>query len=368
MINPSEECTTCTACIQKCPHKCISIGRSGKIEVDNTTCVNCGACNEVCQITNMPKLHIPSFIYAAYNKNLQELIYSSSGGVGGLLLRACLSEGFKVFSATYNNDVLPVIKEILPSDLGVALRSKYCFSDINNSYIKCRNYLRAGHKVLFLALPCQIGGLKLFLSKEYNNLYCVDLFCHGAPLFTELRKHLNYKAKNNKKVIDVQFRDKRISRWGNYCFCYVYSDGSKIVGPALCDYYYSNFINGSFFRKCCYQCKYARFERVGDISLGDYWHFIPKKLDASTNGISAVLINNQKGIYMWQLIKDNCEFEIGTKESILEATHAVSAPMKQPNSYITHTNLTQNQYNVKAYKYEKNIKQILRLIRFKMGF
>ena len=366
MINPNKECTLCQACVQACPQKCISIGLLDRIEINKATCVNCGACVRVCQITHAPKFHSPSYIYAAYNKNRQELMRSSSGGIGGILLRTCLSEGFKVFSAINNDEVVPIIEEIQFSNIDGALRSKYCFSDVNNSYVKCRDYLRNGEKVLFLALPCQIGGLKLFL-KEYNNLYCVDLFCHGAPSAIELRKHLNYKNTKRKKVVDLQFRDKSISQWGNYCFGYYYSDGSDSKGPALCDYYFSNFINGSFFRECCYQCGYAKFDRVGDISIGDYWHITPRKLDASTNGISAVLINDVKGVYLWQLIKNSCEYETGTKESVQRATHAVLSPMQLTKAYMTHADLTQEQYNEIAKKYEKNMTQVLRLLRWKIG-
>lgn len=367
MITPDSNCTTCKACIQICPKKCIGIDEFNKISINSTSCINCGACERVCQITRPLTYFTPSMIYAAYNKNQQELIRSSSGGIGGLLIRICLYSNFKVFSASYNDDTIPVIQEVIPSNIEKALKSKYCYADINDSYIKCRNYLKKGEKVLFIALPCQIGGLRLFLNKNYENLFCVDLFCHGAPSAAELQMHLNYKNSKKKKVVDVQFRDKSVSKWGDYCFGYRYSDGSISVGPALCDYYFSNFIKGTFFRECCYKCKYAKFERIGDVSIGDYWHITPKHLDASTNGISAVLINNEKGKVLWQLISKYCEYEEGTKKSVEYATHAVLHPMKRPDTYMSHIKKTQEEYNQMAKKYERTIKQMFRLLRFKFS-
>ena len=148
MITPDNNCTTCKACIQICPKKCIGIDEFNKISVNSTSCINCGACERVCQITRPLTYFTPSMIYAAYNKNQQELIRSSSGGIGGLLIRICLYSNFKVFSASYNDDILPVIQEVIPSNIEKALKSKYCYADINDSYIKCRNYLKKGEKVL----------------------------------------------------------------------------------------------------------------------------------------------------------------------------------------------------------------------------
>lgn len=364
MLGIIENCTACQACIQVCPKHCIELDTNYKIKTDNSECINCGLCEKVCQINNSPNTYIPIEIYAAHNKNKDELMQSSSGGIGALLLKNCLKRGYKVFSAVNNENIIPVIDEISLSNFNSALKSKYCFSDINSSYLKVKEILLTGVKVLFLALPCQIVGLKLFLRKEYNNLFCVDLFCHGAPSPIELNKHLLYKGRRN-KVIDVQFRDKKISKWGNYCYSFKYSDGSSSSGPALCDFYFSNFIRGSFFRECCYKCKYASFKRCGDLSIGDYWHIVPKKIDRNTNGISAVLVNTEKGRLLWNLINDFCEIEQGTKAGVETATHAVVKPLIKPSDYNIYT--SQKLYNKKAMVYELSPKQIIRLLRFKLG-
>ena len=34
-------------------------------------------------------------------------------------------------------------------------------------------------------------GLKSFLGKEYDNLLCVDVICHGTPKVSEYKKYIN---------------------------------------------------------------------------------------------------------------------------------------------------------------------------------
>ena len=49
-------------------------------------------------------------------------------------------------------------------------------------------------------------------------------------------------------------------------------DNGKIIRKfAYIDPYYKAFVNGDIYRECCYNCKYANSNRVGDITLADYW-------------------------------------------------------------------------------------------------
>ena len=59
--------------------------------------------------------------------------------------------------------------------------SKYVKVDTKDIYKKIKARLIAGDKVLFFGVPCQIAGLYMFLQKKYENLFTVDLICHGTP-------------------------------------------------------------------------------------------------------------------------------------------------------------------------------------------
>ena len=41
--------------------------------------------------------------------------------------------------------------------------------------------LKAGKPVLFIGTPCEVAGLKKYIKRIPEDLYLVDLICHGVP-------------------------------------------------------------------------------------------------------------------------------------------------------------------------------------------
>ena len=86
--------------------------------------------------------------------------------------------------------------------------------------------------------------------------------------------------------------------------------------------YYKAFIKGDITREDCYNCPFTTCERVGDITLADFWdiqkfHSEFKNLE---NGVSLVLINTEIGEYIWNKIKSETHYiessiDIATKTS-----------------------------------------------------
>lgn len=108
---------------------------------------------------------------------------SSSGGVFTLLAEEILARKGYVCGAAFRDDwtvhhMIVDNKEELAKLRG----SKYVQSDIGYCYRETSKLLKAGKYVLFTGTPCQVAGLYLFLGKkDYETLYTVDIFCHGAP-------------------------------------------------------------------------------------------------------------------------------------------------------------------------------------------
>jgi hypothetical protein len=70
-------------------------------------------------------------------------------------------------------------------------------------------------------------------------------------------------------------------------------------------YYYQYFEYALTIRESCYKCPFAKISRVGDITLGDYWGIERYHSGLDTfNGVSAVLINNEKGKELLARVKD----------------------------------------------------------------
>lgn len=66
--------------------------------------------------------------------------------------------------------------------------------------------LESGKKVLFSGTPCQVDSLNGYLKKEYDNLYTVDIICHGVPSQKLLNDYIHTLSDS---VETFEFRDKK---------------------------------------------------------------------------------------------------------------------------------------------------------------
>ena len=92
------------------------------------------------------------------------------------------------------------------------------------------------------------------------------------------------------------------------------------------DSYYSAFLYCKTYRESCYECKFANKNRVGDITLADYWGIQkahPEFYDE--NGVSLVLVNTEKG--------NKCLTNIKDKLDIIESDYDKASVM---NSNLVH--------------------------------
>lgn len=114
-----------------------------------------------------------------------------------------------VFGAYLNEKLdLEHIKIERKDQLIRIMGSKYIQSDIGYSYEEVLKELKMGKKVLFAGTPCQIAALNTFIESE--NLYTVDLACHGVPSKILFDKYVKYmERKNGKRIKHVNFRDKK---------------------------------------------------------------------------------------------------------------------------------------------------------------
>lgn len=113
------------------------------------------------------------------------------------------------------------------------------------------------------------------------------------------------KQHGGHKITEFDFRDKKMG-WG-LDFRYRCKNKSKYKSCSESPYY-TNFLNGTIYRECCYSCLYARRERVADITVADYWgiEYVHPKFD-DERGVSLILINSAKGEKLWCMSEDSFE-------------------------------------------------------------
>ena len=185
-------------------------------------------------------------------------------------------------------------------DLVKMYGSKYVISDLKDNFLIIRKLLNENKKVLFCGVPCQVNALLNFLQKNYENLYTIEIICHGVPSQKLFSKYIEYlEKKDNCKVLKYEFRNKKAAYWGTYKALATVKKNEKKYEKKInadLDKYYSNFLKGNCHRESCYVCKYAKKERNADITIGDFWgieHINPNFIDK--NGVSEIIINTKKG-------------------------------------------------------------------------
>ena len=151
-------CCGCAACVQRCPKQCISMYEDGEgflyPKVDSSLCIDCGLCERVCPvITSYPESK-PVSSWAAYSKDEEIRMKSSSGGIFIALARYVIAHGGIVFGAMFNSE-WSVEHGYVDTEDGVLKfqGSKYVQSRIGRAYQEAAQFLRQGRLVLFSGSP-----------------------------------------------------------------------------------------------------------------------------------------------------------------------------------------------------------------------
>lgn len=293
--------------------------------VDVTKCIDCSLCEKVCPVINQVEAKKPIEVFAVKNRNEEQRLRSSSGGVFILLAEQTIREGGVVFGARFDENwevehcYAETMEELVP-----LMRSKYVQSRIGNTYKEAETFLKQGRKVLFVGTPCQIAGLRKFLRKEYDNLLVVDFICHGVPSPGVWRKYLeeitsetsrseaagkntvlSLSLKSMPVITGINFREKQLGGYGWKKYGFVVHGKSPSKGDQNSvllstvftqNTYMKGFLRDLYLRPSCYQCPAKAGRSTSDITIGDFWGIdrIRPEID-DDKGIGAVLVHSEKG-------------------------------------------------------------------------
>lgn len=303
---PVKNCSSCGACANVCSHGAITmqLDKEGfyRPVVDSTKCVKCGLCEKTCPwenevlnpngSTNAPKT------VAAYALDEEIRLQSSSGGIFTVLAEKILDDGGVVVGvAQLSSTRFGHIVMDNKADLAKLRGSRYVQADVGSIYRDVRTMLRTGRKVLFSGTPCQIAGLYSVLEKKtFDNLWTVDVVCHGTPSVKVFEKYVEeLSSVQNSSLELTEFRDKSTG-WKSYSISQWFDNGKKVSAPYEQSSYMRLFFNRVSQNKSCSDCKYRKLPRIADITLGDYWgvaNYHPEMDD--DKGTSVVLLNTNHG-------------------------------------------------------------------------
>ena len=312
VLKEMDKCSGCGLCETVCPAQAIKMeyDKSGFIYpvIQKEKCIDCGLCERKCVVKTV-SVEYPRTCYAGVHLDEKIRAKSSSGGMFAALAEYTLEQGGVVFgAAVVPKGKIVTVKHIMiknKEELKKLQGSKYVKCDIRECYTNVKQQLAEGKKVLFSGTPCQVAAMKNYLGKEYDDLLLVDLVCHGTPSILHWEKSIEEKLQNDEKVSAVSFRGKEGYMQGEIEFKTEADRIRKENYSFRNDSYYSMFLNADSYREGCYQCQYARPERDGDITIGDFWGFekaydraqIEKDAKISLEeGNSLIAVNTEKGL------------------------------------------------------------------------
>ena len=314
-----DECYGCHACEQICTHGAISLvtNKDGFFypTVDENKCIECGLCEKVCPTkkANIQKLfhHKLDTVYAAWNHNLAERIQSTSGGLFYVLASKIIEDGGVVYGVSYDPELLAFHKRVDTLDGLKDFRgSKYLQSNTKDTFNNVKTDLKNGILVLYSGTPCQIAALRLFLRKDYDNLFTVDLVCHGVPSPLIFKEHIKYIEESTKsKLVDFKFRAKKYSGWRSYVK-YVYNKGNAKYLSVGMDSYFHFFNKAYLNRNSCFSCSFSSPQRVGDITLSDFWgaeRYSKTLRKERKYGFNLVMLNTNKALSLFNEIRGHID-------------------------------------------------------------
>lgn len=382
----TELCVGCTACVSKCSEHCLEMfydeaGFAYPRLSNAERCKKCNLCEKVCPILN--KLEIKdknSKAFAAVSLDDQIRLKSSSGGIFTELALQVLQKKGLVFGAAYNEKW--EVKHMAIDTIGNLCKvrgAKYAESKLEGVFSEIQYHLNNQREVLFSGTPCQVAGLKSFFKSDYVNLLCVDFVCHGIPSPLAWKKYIDERKRidgENELPCMVNQRSKETG-WSRYSYSSVikYPNGKKYSEVSSDDLYMKLFCNDYISRKSCKSCAFKGYDRISDITLGDFWgiwDIVPEMDDGK--GTSLVLIHSEKGKEAFANLVGRIKYKETTLEEASRENPALlySASEKKERENVLGKiengnfselyNLFPSDISIKEQKWKRFFKKIARLI------
>lgn len=340
LFSDKGKCCGCTACASACPKNAIVMKNdaSGFVypEINQELCVECGMCKRVCafstELIDSVSDKAPR-VYAVVNKDTAVYKKSSSGGFFTALANEAINQNGVVYGAVFDKDFkVKHIRGTKQVDIEAMRGSKYVQSNLDGVFESVKNDLKASKLVMFVGTGCQVGGLKKYLNKDYDNLVTVDIVCHGVPsqkLFDDYKETLEKKYKA--KVKSFSFRAKKLK--GQIQDIEAVFDNGKVYSeyPDI-DAYRNMFAKSFTLRPSCFECPYATGKRVGDITIGDFWGIEKALPDFKKElGNSLAIISTERGERLFNSVKEQLEVRESELQRALQPS--LKSPAKKPANY-----------------------------------
>jgi len=309
-------CVGCGNCKNICPANAISMKPDSEgflyPSVNHEVCVNCRMCEKACPHNGLvysKKDELPQTeLIRAKDIDIQKT--SASGGLCSTLASFFINQknGY-VCGAVYDESFM--VHHIVSNDLNDVRRmqsSKYVQSNLGNVFVVVKEKLNQGFPVLMIGTGCQIYALKKFLKKDYENLFCVDVICHGTPSPKAQEEYLGWLKMKNGEIAFINNRNKNVFSHGYVCTYRVdFLNKKSMVNRYSGDPMAHAFFRHLSIRKSCFKCSFKTVRRLSDLTVGDFWFSEMYGMGEDKLGINLCLVQSDKGLSLIDSISDLIE-------------------------------------------------------------
>ena len=308
----NNKCCGCTACESVCPQMCINLVQDEEgflyPEINQSICINCGLCEKVCPcINSLETNNVSKKGYIIRCKDEINLKKSTSGGFFSPLAEYILDNGGEVYAATYDKNFNIVHKKINDKNEMDDFRgSKYVQSNLCDCFQQIKTYLKENRYVLFVGTPCQVSGLKKYLSYDYKQLITVDFACHGSAspkIWDEYKKYQEKKYKS--KIKKVCFRNKTYG-YHSSTMKIEFNNNKVYYGSSRIDLFLKSFFSDLCLRPICYDCPFKSLDKCSDFTIFESWHAekMNENIIDDNKGYTTLIVNSENGQKIFEMIED----------------------------------------------------------------
>lgn len=336
LFDSVKNCCGCGACKDICPRNAIAMVRKGGFDypqIDPQRCVECGLCEKVCTFQREKDNQPNSIVAYACRHSVGVRMRSSSGGIFTAVSDWILNRGGVVYGAAFDSNMVLRHARAAESGLRDAMRgSKYIQSSTVGIFPQVKADLKAGIPALFVGTPCQVSALKAYLGREEENLFCIDVICHGVPspeVWSCFVSYLEDKYKG--KLVNYAFRNKEVA-WRHYSPVATFADGRSVGANDHTGSFIELFRYDVCMRPSCTVCRYASGHREGDLTIGDFWGIenVLAHLDDG-KGVSAILVNSEKGEALLRSVAPEVELTPCSPSDVAAKQPNLSRPSQSSN-------------------------------------
>ncbi len=300
-LAPYKKCTGCLACVDVCAHSALKVEKAGELlypRIDEKLCVGCRLCEKSCPVVSPIRLNRAEDVRVSGGWAADEVfrIKGASGGAFAGFAKSYIYQhegNVAVYGACLKDNRVYHERITSMEELPLLMNSKYIQSDTRGIYKKVKDDIKANCYVLFSGTPCQIAGLYGFLGKKRDDehLLTIELICAGVMSPEALDIHL--ESNNSPKIISFRSKINGAS-YGSSQRTTIEKDGKPYrFENRYEDVFYRCFSSSILERRSCFNCQYARLERVADITIGDFWGGEQDFSDYD-KGVNVILTNNSK--------------------------------------------------------------------------